>query len=291
MYVEKRTNWGRWGAEDERGMLNVLTPERVKQALGLVRTGSVYSLGAPVGPDGPVGTGRRTTWHVLSAIRNDPRPGAGGGADDVLVTQCHASTHIDALSHAWSGGQLYNGHSSEHVTPRGAHRCGVDKIGWLMTRGILLDIPKLHGLDRLPGRHAVTPDELDAAASEEGVDVRPGDVVLVRTGWYKSFAEGESGYGGDYPGVSRTVCGWLYDHDILALGADNVAVEIYPPEPESEGRLPLHKTMLRDLGGYLIEFLNLEQIAQESVYEFLFVAAPLRITGGIGSPINPLAIA
>ncbi len=96
--------------------------------------------------------------------------------------------------------------------------------------------------------------------------------------------------GGDYPGVSRAVCSWLYDHDILILGADNVAVEIYPPEPESRGSLPVHKTQLRDLGGYLVEFLNLEELARDSVYEFLFIAAPLRITGGIGSPINPLAI-
>jgi len=160
-----------------------------------------------------------------------------------------------------------------------------------VTRGIMLDIPKSLGVDRLDGRHAVTPDEMDAAASQQGIEIRSGDAVLVRTGWYKTFAEGKADMGGDYPGVSRTVCDWLYDHDILILGADNVAVEIYPPEPESDGKLPVHKTMLRDLGGYLMEFLNLEEIAQQSVHEFLLVAAPLRITGGIGSPINPLAIA
>jgi len=269
-------------------MLNLLTPQHLLSTLKIVKQGTVYSLGAPVGRSGPVHAGRNTTWHIMSTI--DSRPDGGGGADDILVTQCHASTHIDALCHVWYERQLYNGHSSENVTPGGAKRCGVENIRWVIARGVLLDIPKSLGVDRLPGRHAVTPAELDKAAALEKVQIRPGDVVLVRTGWYRSFAAGDADMAGDYPGVGRSVCEWLLDHDVVALGADNVAVEIYPPEPESQGRLPVHKTMLRDLGGYLIEFLNLEEIAQQSVYEFVFVAAPLRITGGIGSPINPLAI-
>jgi len=291
MSTAERTNWGRWGNNDQRGMLNLLTPERVMKSFGLASAGKVYSLGAPVGRDGPVHASRNTTWHLVNSINNDSSAGGGGGgADDVLVTQCHASTHIDGLAHVWAGRQLFNGHSADYVTPEGAQRCGVENIGWIISRGVMLDIPKLKGLERLPGRHAVTPDELDKAAFSQGVEIVSGDVVLVRTGWYKTFAVGEADMGGDYPGVSRTVCRWLYDHDILILGADNVAVEIYPPEPESFGVLPVHKTQLRDLGGYLVEFLNLEELAKDNVYEFLFIAAPLRITGGIGSPINPLAI-
>ncbi len=290
MSTENRTNWGRWGGNDQRGMLNLLTPERVKESFGLASAGKVYSLGAPVGRDGPVHASRNTSWHLVNSISNDLSPDGGGGADDVLVTQCHASTHIDSLAHVWHEGELFNGHSADYVTPEGAQRCGVENIGWVISRGVMLDIPKLKGLDRLPGRHAVTPEELDEAASSQGVEIVSGDVVLVRTGWYTTFAAGEADMGGDYPGVSRAVCSWLYDHDILILGADNVAVEIYPPEPESRGSLPVHKTQLRDLGGYLVEFLNLEELARDSVYEFLFIAAPLRITGGIGSPINPLAI-
>ena len=142
----------------------------------------------------------------------------------------------------------------------------------------------------IPAGFRQTPLDLDDAADLQESEVRPGDAVLVRTGWYKTYAEGNVDFGGDYPGVSRTVCDWLYDHDVVALGADNVAVEIFPPEPESNGGLPVHQTMLNDLGGYLIEFLNLEELAKDKVYEFLFVAAPLRISGGVGSPINPLAI-
>ena len=289
MRTKKRTNWGRWGNNDQRGMLNLLTPERVMKSFGLASAGRVYSLGASVGQDGPVHASRNSSWHLVNSINNDSSHGSGG-ADDILVTHCHASTHIDGLTHVWHKRQLFNGHSADYVTPEGAQRCGVENIGWIISRGVMLDIPKLKGLERLPDRHAVTPDELDEAAFSQGVDIGSGDVVLVRTGWYKTFALGEADMGGDYPGVSRTVCSWLYDHDILILGADNVAVEIYPPEAESRGNLPVHKTQLCELGGYLVEFLNLEELAKENVYEFLFIAAPLRITGGTGSPINPLAI-
>ena len=286
----RRTNWGRWGGSDERGMLNELTQDRVMAALRMVDSGKVYSLGAPVGRDGPVHASRNTSWHIMSVINNNPEPGGEGGADDILVTQCHASTHIDALCHAWAESQLYNGHPASEVTPAGAQKCGVQNIEWVVTRGVMLDIPGLKGVDRVDGKYAVTPQDLDDAAYRQKSEIRSGDAVLVRTGWYKTFAEGKADLGGDYPGVSRTVCDWLYDHDVVALGADNVAVEIYPPEPESNGGLPVHQTMLRDLGGYLVEFLNLEELAKDKVYEFLFVAAPLRISGGVGSPINPLAI-
>ncbi len=156
MSTENRTNWGRWGGNDQRGMLNLLTPERVKESFGLASAGKVYSLGAPVGRDGPVHASRNTSWHLVNSISNDLSPDGGGGADDVLVTQCHASTHIDSLAHVWHEGELFNGHSADYVTPEGAQRCGVENIGWVISRGVMLDIPKLKGLDQAtwpPRRH------------------------------------------------------------------------------------------------------------------------------------------
>jgi len=289
MYKQVRTNWNRWGNQDERGTVNLLNQAHVLESFELVKMGRVYSLGAPVGKDGPVGPDRNKTWHVLNAIGNDPKPGGGGGADDILVTHCHASTHIDAFSHIWYENQLFNGHGSETVTPDGAMKCGVEKIGWIISRGLMLDIPSMLGMDRLPDTYAISVKEIEDCLTENKLKVRSGDVLLIRTGWYKSFLQGDANMD-SYPGVSRELCGWLYDQDIVVLGADNVAVEIYPPEPESNGTLPVHKTMLRDLGAHLIEFLNLEELARDKVNEFLFITAPLKITGGIGSPINPLAI-
>ena len=284
----RTSNWGRWGVDDERGTVNLLTPEHVGQAMRTPARGKVYSLGAPVGRDGPIIGLRNTTHHYLSAIDNDPSPGGTGSADDVLVTHCHASTHIDGLGHLWYDSTLYNGHPASHVTPDGASRCGVQNVDWIVTRGVLLDIAALKGVTRLENDYAITGEDLDAAASSRGVEIRPGDVVLVRTGWYTSYLDGTAEPRADSPGLSASAAEWITSHDLCAIGADNAAVEVWPLE--TPGWATIHRLMLRDLGGYIIEFLNLEDLARDESAEFLFVAAPLRITGGVGSPINPLAI-
>ena len=284
----RTSNWGRWGVDDERGTANLLTPEHVGQAMRTPARGKVYSLGAPVGRDGPIIGLRNTTHHYMSAIDNDPSPGGTGSADDVLVTHCHASTHIDGLGHLWYDSTLYNGHPASHVTPDGASRCGVQNVDWIVTRGVLLDIAALKGVTRLENDYAITGEDLDAAASSRGVEIRPGDVVLVRTGWYTSYLDGTAEPRADSPGLSASAAEWITSHDLCAIGADNAAVEVWPLE--TPGWATIHRLMLRDLGGYIIEFLNLEDLARDESAEFLFVAAPLRITGGVGSPINPLAI-
>ena len=284
----RTSNWGRWGVDDERGTVNMLTPEHVGQAMRTPARGKVYSLGAPVGRDGPIIGLRNTTHHYMSAIDNDPSPGGTGSADDVLVTHCHASTHIDGLGHLWYDSTLYNGHPASHVTPDGASRCGMQNVDWIVTRGVLLDIAALKGVTRLENDYAITGEDLDAAASSRGVEIRPGDVVLVRTGWYTSYLDGTAEPRADSPGLSASAAEWITSHDLCAIGADNAAVEVWPLE--TPGWATIHRLMLRDLGGYIIEFLNLEDLARDESAEFLFVAAPLRITGGVGSPINPLAI-
>ncbi len=284
----RTSNWGRWGVEDERGTLNLLTPERVRQAIRTPSRGRVYSLGAPVGRDGPIIGQRNTTHHYMSRINNDPSPGGRGSADDVLVTHTHASTHIDGHGHLWYDNQLYNGHPASAITAQGAVKCGIQNVDWIVTRGVLLDIPTAKGAFRLENDYAVTEDDLDIAAAASGVDIRPGDVVLVRTGWYTRYLDGTSEPGADSPGLSASAADWITSHDLCAIGADNAAVEVWPLE--TPGWATIHRLMLRDLGGYIFEFLNLEDLARDGHSEFLFIAAPLRITGGVGSPINPLAI-
>ena len=252
----RTSNWGRWGVDDERGTVNLLTPEHVGQAMRTPARGKVYSLGAPVGRDGPIIGLRNTTHHYMSAIDNDPSPGGTGSADDVLVTHCHASTHIDGLGHLWYDSTLYNGHPASHVTPDGASRCGVQNVDWIVTRGVLLDIAALKGVTRLENDYAITGEDLDAAASSRGVEIRPGDVVLVRTGWYTSYLDGTAEPRADSPGLSASAAEWITSHDLCAIGADNAAVEVWPLE--TPGWATIHRLMLRDLGGYIIEFLNLE---------------------------------
>jgi kynurenine formamidase len=254
-------------------------------ALSLVRKGRVYSLGTPVGENGPVSWLRNKTLHIMKNVHDDPSPDGHGSSEDWLVMNLHASSNMDSHAHYWYGSRLYNGVSWTEITHRGAARCSIENVKWLVGRGIMLDIPTLKSLEHLPNGYAITPEELDEAAGREHVEVRPADVVLVRTGWYRWFCRKGEPTREYFPGLSQEACAWIDEHDISALGADNGAVEVWPPRSES-----VHQHVLRDLGGYLLEYLNLEELAADGVYEFLFVAAPLRITGGTASPVNPLAV-
>jgi kynurenine formamidase len=282
------SNWGRWGPDDERGTLNLLTPERVRGAAGLVRTGRVYSLGLDLSSDAPRTPSRSAMWH--RATKNE-RPGpATSSADDIVLLHTHTATHIDALCHIWVDGQLYNGYPSSGVDHRGAPRNGVHNAQSLVGRGVLLDVAGHRGVEYLEPGQEIRADELDAVARAQGIELRPGDVVLIRTGWIRMMARDRARFDlFEEPGPGRDAVEWFRRHDLAALGADNPAVEVLPTGDAAQ--LPLHAGVIRDLGGYLIEFLNLEELAADHVHEFLFVAAPLRIVRGIGSPVNPIAIA
>lgn len=266
----------------------MLTPEGVTQATTLVRRGAVYSLAAPLAPEGPNLPTRRPTWHVVTTRYQPSRQATF--ADDVVMMHTHGTTHIDALCHVYLGDTLYNGHPATSILPGGAQRCGIERVGPLVGRGVLLDVAGYRGVTRLEGGEAIEPDELDACARRQGVRLAAGDVVLVRTGWWQLFGEGGAARERFYqtePGVSPACGPWFHDHDFVALGADNPAVEVVR---DWTAPLLVHRDVIWGCGGYLLEFLDLEALATERVYEFLFVATPLRLTGGIGSPIVPLAI-
>jgi kynurenine formamidase len=283
------SNWGRWGDEDQRGTANLLSDAGVLAAAGLVRGGRVYSLAAPLSPDGPNLPTRRPTWHVVTQ-----RQRASGGddmsADDVVMLHTHGTTHIDALCHIFVGDTLYNGHPASSLSPYGATRCGIQHVGPIVARGVLLDIATHRDRPRLDGGEPITPDDLDACARAQGVEIQPGDVVLVRTGWWQLFnggSDARSAFYASEPGPTGDCGQWFHDRDIVALGADNPAVEVVASWTDP---LPLHRAVIWGCGGYLMEFLDLEALAADRVYEFMFVATPLRLQGGVGSPIVPIAV-
>jgi kynurenine formamidase len=292
-------NWGRWGTDDEVGAANLLTPELVRSAAGLVRSGAVYPLGMPIRRSGvPVHPIRTPAQHFMTMDGGDYAAGARlkgdyQAADDYLITACHGGTHVDALSHSWYDDLLWNGHSANRVRSYGATRCGIENCPALVGRGILLDIARIHGLDHLGRSHVITPDELEQAATMRGITVERGDVVLIRTGWLRVFAEDESEYHAGSPGIGIEAARWLARKDVAAVGSDNMAVEVTTGAELYENDDPtpeVHKLLLRDCGMYLIELLDLEALAEDLSAEFLFVLAPLRISGGVGSPVNPIAI-
>jgi kynurenine formamidase len=290
-------NWGRWGDTDERGAANHQTPDVVKAGAGLVRQGKVYSLALPLRTQKvPVFPRRTPPMHFMTLDGGDyaagfERKGGFQSADDYIIVGTHATTHVDALAHIWYGDQLYNGFSGNTIRSNGAERCGIDKIRSLVGRGVMLDLCKHKGVDRLEKSYAITPDDMVACAAAQGVEMRPGDVLLLRTGWLKTFYDqGSQAFFATEPGIGIDAAQWIANMDFAAVGADNYGVEVVPTEDGQPG-IPVHTRLIRDYGVYLMELFDLEELARDQVYEFLFVAAPLMITGGVGSPLNPLAIA
>ena len=286
----KPSNWGRWGPDDQIGVLNLLqNSSSVLEAIKLVKKGDVYSLAVPLEKDGPQFPLFHKTWRVSHWQHlYDPELDI---IDDVIAMETHSGSHIDGLGHSWHDGQFYNGFSSDkYASSRGVERVGIENVRHIFGRGVMLDIPAYKGVDHLGPAEPVSADDLDNVAANQGVELKPGDVVLVRTGWYTLFGKDRDRWATSFPGPDASVLPWLKEHDVVAIGTDHPACELFE-NLEDPGDMPLHRHGLRDLGVYLLENMDLEELARDNVYEFLFVGTPLRITHGTGSPWNPLAIA
>ncbi|MEW6440124.1 MAG: cyclase family protein [bacterium] len=289
-----RGNWERWGAADERGALNWIGPEHVVSAARLVRTGRIYPLAVRLGRDTPTPAERAHPLHFMVRDGGDyaaggRRPGGFQFSDDAIVLATHTGTHMDALAHCWTDDRLYNGFPGNSIrSTTGAAHCGVDKVGAVVGRGVLLDVAGHLGKPHLETGFEITPDTLAACAEAAGVRVGRGDVVLIRTGWQSASGEnGPDAFRGE-PGPGLSAARWLTGLEVAAVGADNYAFEVLPPPAGTV--FPAHLHLLRDFGTLIFEGLMLEDLACDRIAQFLFVATPLPITGGVGSPVAPVAI-
>ncbi|WP_284035600.1 cyclase family protein [Neobacillus sp. 114] len=292
--LETLSNWNRWGGEDERGTLNLLTPQVLLKAKEYIKQGKVYSLSYPIRQTKvPVFPGRNSALHFMTIDGGDYKSGiqSPGGvkiADDYIVMPTHGTTHVDGLGHVWTDEQIYNGHDQNNIRSTGAKKCGVEKIEWIVGRGILLDIALLKGVQNLDPGYVITPEDIMQCLDVQKVEIQQGDIILLRTGFMKTFETQPETFYESQPGIGIEAARFLAKQDIVGLGVDNLAVEPIPMEEKAKDSL--HVLMIRELGIYLMEMLNLDEFAKEEVYEFFFVATPLKIRGGVGSPINPLAI-
>jgi kynurenine formamidase len=296
------SNWGRWGADDQLGTLNLLTPERRRAARDCIRTGEIVDLGMPFDAAGPQRTGmngRFNPIHRMTIMPGDHVSASGMVVSDdmvVLPTQC--ATQWDSLAHIGYDGSFYNGRPYSIVTATdGASANSIDRVASrLAGRGVLLDIAGLKGVPSLGPSEEITADDLDAACERQGVAVGAGDIVLVRTGWYRYYLDEGLGVpyvGTEIPGLGVSCCPWLRDRDVAALAADNQAVEV-KPSPHPDWGLPVHMILIRDMGMTLGEMFDLEGLARacaaDGVWDFFFSGTGLKLTGAVGSPVSPIAI-
>lgn len=290
-------NWGRWGPDDQRGTLNLLTPDVVLDALRTASTGRVFQLGSPIRPSGNPNVAyrpepqrltlnNRTDEAALAAYGGEP---GTGSVEDVLIMGSHAVTHIDALSHIYTEGQLYNGFPvDEQTSLGGAPRCGIETTGPIVTRGVLVDVAGQHGVDCLDPGHVITEGDLDAALSAQGIEIRAGDAVLFRTGWLPRFVAHDGDVPGEQPGIGIDVARRLAAADVALVGADNTAVEVMPFDHGDF--VTVHIELLVRHGIHMVEHLWLEELAAAGCHRFLFGLAPLPVVGATASPVNPFAV-
>ena len=294
----KVRNWGRWGDDDERGTLNLITPDRLVAAAQLVKKGQVFDLGIPFDVAGPQpGGGRINPVHLMSQTGDTQVfPGGFRYADDYIFMPLQGASQWDSLAHVYYDEHLYNGFPAGGVTVVGAEHCSIDKIGKdVIGRGVLLDLARVKGKDWLELGYPITPADLEEAEGAHGVRVGAGDILLFRTGWRRFFLEKKSAtdFMSGEPGLGQDCCEWLHDREVAVVCSDNWAIEVLPGEV-ADVVFNVHMVLIRDMGMTLGEILDFEELAADcavdGVYEFLFCAPPLKVSNGVGSPINPLAI-
>lgn len=288
----KTSDHPRWGADDERGALNLLTPDLVRRGVEAAKTGEVFSLGLPIRRSGVPHVAYRPHPQRLTLVNHSDekmlipyggQPGTGSH-EDLLILASHESTHMDALGHVYQDGATYNGWPHDDApTFEGLARCSIDKAGPITARGVLLDVQRLLG-DLTPG-YVITAEDIARTLDAQAITLQAGDAVLVRTGWMTRF---DGDMDEPQPGIGVDAARLLADADIVAVGSDNSAIEAMPFDGGTF--MPVHIELLVRRGIFLVEHLMLDDLAASGHREFLFVCSPLNVIGASGSPVNPLAI-
>ena len=288
-----------WGATDQIGAANRLTDATRLAALRLVRAGRVFDLSHLIDPGAPFMAPNQTPYLLsiwaswrdsirrrrAAGFRND----AGANVERIEMT-AHVGTHIDALGHFSIGETLYNNvPAAAAVTDWGLDRLGIEHLPPLITRGVLLDVAGLDGGPHLAPGRAIAPDELARAAEAAGTAIAPGDVVLIRTGWGRYFGTDNRRYLDGEPGIDVPAARWLTSQGVVAIGCDNMAVEVLP-NPDHGLAMPVHQHVLAEAGVHLIENLVLDELAAARIATFCFILLAVKFRGATGSPVRPVAL-
>ncbi len=296
-------NWGRWGPDDELGTLNLIDDAARRRGAAAVVSGQAFGLGLPLSEAEGIQLGfvegrvnpTRTMIHVNEPVGPDPEFVAF--SEDVFSMATQAATHWDALAHTSHAGVIYNGYPASSVTAEGAGRCGIARAGTVISRGVLLDVARALGRDVLAPGHPISPADLDAAcALGDGVAVEAGDIVLVRTGQMVHLQPERRdlvAYTWPSPGLTIETAEWFSAHDVAAVATDTFVFEVFPCQYE-DAYLPVHVLHLVEMGLTQGQNWVLDPLAAACAADgrstFLLDATPLPLTGGLGSPLQPVAL-
>jgi kynurenine formamidase len=267
-----------------------MSRETVLRASKLIRTGEVFELGRVLNESMPLSAGRR--FEVITKrTRSDPGTNRRGSNEELVVAEMgQVGTQFDTFSHQMIGTSMYNCFKLEDISTRtGFTKLGVENVGALMTRAVMIDVAALKGVDMLGDTYEITVQDLQQALAAQKLTLQPGDAVIIHTGWGKLWGKDNARFQKSAPGIGVAAAEWLARQDPMLVGSDNSAIEVSPnPNPQLAG--PIHQIMLVVNGVHLLENLKLDELAARRVYEFALIVEPLKIQGGTGSTVAPIAI-
>ena len=280
----------RWGAADQRGAANRITPAKVLEAKNAITKGQIYQLGHVYEAGMPMYGTRHYSIRIPQAF---PMPGKNQAVyhDEVISGELgQIGTQFDGLGHLGIGDLFYNGNKrSEFAQAEGLTKLGIENVGAIVTRGVLIDVAKFKGVAQLPAMYEITVADLKGALQKENVQIRSGDMVLIHTGWSSLWMKDNTKFGATEPGIGLAAAQFLVDAEVVVVGADTWGVEVMP-NPDASLSAPVHQLLLARNGIYLHENLITADLARDNAYEFMYSFAPLRLKGATGSPGNPIAI-
>ena len=280
----------KWGAGDERGSGNHMGKESVLRAAKVIKTGEHIELAHELSSTMPFFGTRRFDVHTKRTFMNPPANRRGSNEEILISEMGQVGTQFDGFAHQTIGDSLYNCFKQEDISSRGGFtKLGIEKVGTLMTRGVLIDVAGLKGVDMLGDTYEITPQDLQQALAKQGVTLQKGDAVIIHTGWGKLWGKDNARYVKTCPGIGIAAAEWLVKQDPMLIGADNWPVEV-APNPDKEISLPVHQILLPINGVHILENLKLDELVAKKVYEFAFIMQPLKMKGFSGASVAPTAI-
>jgi kynurenine formamidase len=280
----------KWGAADQRGAANHMKPEAVLRAAKLIRTGEIIELGQVLSGSMPMFGTRRFELYTKRTVLN-PGSNRRGSNEEVVFSEIgQVGTQFDGFSHQTIGDSMYNCHKvDEAATRTGFSKLGIENVGALMTRGVVIDVAALKGVEMLPDTYEITVEDLRQSLQRQALTLQPGDAVIVHTGWGRLWGKDNARYSRTNPGIGVAAAEWLARQDPILVGSDNAPINV-TPDPDPRLSNPVHQIMLVVHGIHLLENLKLDDLISKRAYEFAFVVQPLKIQGGTGSTVAPIAV-